>query len=133
MNTATNDAKSKKITQPHTQPQPCPSAFDGYIANIAQIMGSEVLYERHRKNWTQQELAEKAGVSQRTVSQIEKGLADVSFKRVLLVAAALDLHLYQVEPGDEAARLMTRMKERNALIPKRVHEDKELMNVDLYF
>ena len=48
---------------------------------------------RRRKRFTQQQLAELAGVTQATVSNVERGVSRVSLTTLLRILAALKLEL----------------------------------------
>lgn len=63
-----------------------PAAVDA-----ARILGQQLRLARHERNWTATELADRAGVSARTVTSIEKGSAAVSIGNALNVAAAVGL------------------------------------------
>jgi HTH-type transcriptional regulator / antitoxin HipB len=59
-----------------------------------QRFGTVVRAVRQRRGWRQQDLAEKAGVSQATVSRIERGhCGSLSLDAVRRVAAALDIRV----------------------------------------
>jgi len=57
-------------------------------------VGRSIRVLRHRLGWRQEDLAERAGVAQQTVSDIERGRATtVALPRLIRVAAALDADL----------------------------------------
>ncbi len=56
-------------------------------------VGSAIRAARKRHRLTQPQLAELAGISERTVRDIEKGSASVSFAAVIAVAAVLGLRV----------------------------------------
>ena len=59
-----------------------------------QRFGTVVRAVRQRRGWRQQDLAEKAGVSQATVSRIERGHCEsLSLDTVRRVAGALDIRV----------------------------------------
>ena len=43
------------------------------IAQKIKVIGINILYQRKLKNWTQEELARRAGISKSYLSQIERG------------------------------------------------------------
>lgn len=53
--------------------------------------GFKVCESRLRKGWTQAELAEKAGIAQANLSNIEKGKRDFTVSMLFRLAAALDM------------------------------------------
>lgn len=50
---------------------------------------------RISKNFTQEELSEKAGISSDYLSEIERGKRTPSLKRLILIADALDIEVYK--------------------------------------
>jgi transcriptional regulator with XRE-family HTH domain len=59
-----------------------------------QRLGAAIRYLRIRHGWRQADLAERAGVSQATVSRMERGhLGTLTLEAIRLVAAALDLRV----------------------------------------
>ena len=65
-------------------PNPIPSAS---------VLGRALRDARRRQGWTQAELAERAGVSQPTVSNTERGVSDASLSTLLRLASILGLEL----------------------------------------
>lgn len=56
-------------------------------------LGHALRDARLRHGWTQRELAARAGVSQRYVSELECGKGSVTFERLATVVATLGLRL----------------------------------------
>jgi transcriptional regulator with XRE-family HTH domain len=72
------------------------------IKAIVDMLGARIAGLRAIKNWSQQELAERAGISRGFLSEIETGKSMPSFEILLKVAAAFDVHLgYFTETGDK--------------------------------
>ena len=55
--------------------------------------GFEVLRQRRRAGWTQQQLATRAGVNVRTVTRIERGMAAPNMGTLARIADALGVPL----------------------------------------
>lgn len=55
--------------------------------------GNQVKQTRKEKGITQKQLAEKVGVTQQTISAVEKGILDPSLKLLLVLAGILGLAL----------------------------------------
>ena len=62
------------------------------LARTRQQLGAVVRRHRRQREWTQAELAARAGTRQATISQIEGG-QDVRYSTIADVLAALDLEL----------------------------------------
>ncbi len=54
-------------------------------------IGERLRKARTRKLWTQEELAEKAGISQSTIVNIERDQAEPHFRTIRKLAKALDV------------------------------------------
>nr|WP_229257108.1 helix-turn-helix domain-containing protein [Duganella lactea] len=63
-------------------------------------IGKIIAQKRHEKNLTQQELADYASVSRRSLIDLERGRNDTSVRRLLRVLGALglQLHVLSVSP-----------------------------------
>ena len=54
-------------------------------------LGNKIRLERMKRGITQEELAEKANVSLRTISDIERGLTDIRYTNLLQISGAFEL------------------------------------------
>jgi len=61
------------------------------LARTAKQIGTVIQRARKRRGWTQSVLAERAGLRQATVSEIESGSRAARLDTILSVLAALDL------------------------------------------
>ena len=61
-----------------------------------EIFKYNVKYYRNSKNYTQEYLSEITGISRDYLSEIERGKRTPSFKRILLIADALDIEVYKL-------------------------------------
>src|SRR5579864_3460082 len=52
--------------------------------------------QRMHKNYTQEYLAYKLGISQNAYSKIELGLTSVSIKKLFIIAETLDVSIYEL-------------------------------------
>ena len=59
----------------------------------AHSLGRTLRDVRRKKGWTQADLAERTGVTQATISNLERGEANPTLATVLGIAAALDIEL----------------------------------------
>ena len=91
-------------------------------AEAARLLGAQIRLTRHDKRWSAAELAERAGVSQRTVLAIEAGKPAPSIGNVLNIAALAGVELFsQTDPVD-IALARRRAEERLALLPAQVRK-----------
>lgn len=56
-------------------------------------LASKVIYERKRKNLSQEQLAEISGVSMRAISKLESGLSNIKFLTLYKLAVALKINV----------------------------------------
>jgi transcriptional regulator with XRE-family HTH domain len=100
-------------------------ALSPAAGEAARIFGQLVRFARHEKGWTATELAARAGVSARTVTEIEKGSPAVSLGNAFNVAVRAGVPLFQVSDTAELARLRRSGEQRLALLPQTVRHPQE--------
>ena len=61
------------------------------LARTPRQIGTIIQRARKKADWTQSQLAERAGVRQATISMIESGETPAKLETILAVLAALDL------------------------------------------
>ncbi|WP_306043790.1 helix-turn-helix domain-containing protein [Mameliella sp. MMSF_3455] len=61
------------------------------LARTPRQIGTLIQRIRKRRNWTQKQLAERAGLRQATISTIERGEKPAKLDSILAVLSALDL------------------------------------------
>ncbi len=61
------------------------------LARTSRQIGTIIQRARKKRNWTQMQLAERAGLRQATISTIESGQRPAKLDSILAVLAALDL------------------------------------------
>ena len=54
-------------------------------------LGNKIRLERMKRDISQEKLAEMAGVSIRTISDIERGITDIRYTNLMQIAIAFDL------------------------------------------
>lgn len=59
-------------------------------------LGQKIRYERMRKGLSQEDLEEKSMVSRRTISEIERGNADIRYTNLLQISNALDMTISEL-------------------------------------
>lgn len=87
-----------------------------WTLDALRVLGQQVSSERRTLRWTQAELAERAGITAKTLSGIESGSPSVAIGTVFEVAALLGIPL--VGAADPMAKDV--MAQRLALLPARV-------------
>jgi|SRR4051812_35413300 transcriptional regulator with XRE-family HTH domain len=90
-----------------------------------ETLGHQVRLGRHARNWTAAELADRVGVSQKTILAIEGGAAGTAVGTVFTAAALVGVPLFGTTDKAELARLRRSGEERLALIASRVYHSRD--------
>lgn len=96
-------------------------------ADAIDVLAGLIRRGRHRRGWTQAQLAERIGVTAKTVHAIEAGSPTVALGTVLNAADVTGVRLFDAE-GDELHRLRARGRETVGLLSRRV--DPRTVEVD---
>ncbi len=99
-------------------------AFTAQTLDAAEVLGAQVAQARRAHGWTARELAERVGVSVRTISNLEHGSATVTMGIAFEAATILGISLFGAQ-GPELARLARQGRETLALLPSRVYRSKK--------
>lgn len=83
------------------------------------VLGLEIARARRARRWTQEELAERAGISDSTLRSIERGSPAATIGVVFELASLLGIDLFGAGPEDLPA-LVAQGRDRLALLPARV-------------
>lgn len=59
-------------------------------------LASKIIYERKRKNISQEKLAELANINMRSISMLENGLTNVKFLTLYKIAEALEIEISEL-------------------------------------
>jgi transcriptional regulator with XRE-family HTH domain len=89
-------------------------------------MGLEIAAARKARKWSEDKLAERAGVSRGTVRRIEQGLPKTEVGVVFEIASLLAIPLF----GDKRRERLASAREKAPLLPKRIHDITPEVNDD---
>ncbi|MCB1875301.1 MAG: helix-turn-helix transcriptional regulator [Chromatiales bacterium] len=95
--------------------------YSRYTHDAAILLARQVRLGRKRRKWTEQELAERAGISRATLQKIEKGDLNVAIGLVFEVAALVGVTLFDDERSALVAHI-ARIEDRLALLPASVRK-----------
>lgn len=76
---------------------------DGAVDDLYAQFGREIRAARSKAGLTQQEIAERVGLTRTSVTNIERGIQHISLRQLYLLAAAVGLHPAQLLPRPEEA------------------------------
>lgn len=103
--------------------------FTPQTLDAAQVLGSQIARARRERRWTIQELAERVGVSERTISNIEHGSPTVTLGIAFEAATLLGIQLFGAD-RPELARLARQGRDTVALLPSRVRARTDVIRDD---
>ncbi len=97
-----------------------------YAVEAARLLGAQIRFARRKRRWSQEELAERVGITARTVYKIEHGDPSVSLGAAFEAAALLGVPLFHEERAQLSADL-DRVEARSALLqrPRRARASDE--------
>jgi transcriptional regulator with XRE-family HTH domain len=97
--------------------QKIPRPRSPYALEAARLLGARIRLARRERRWSQEELAERAGITARTVSKIEHGDLSVGLGATFEAAALLGVPLFHAERSQLSAD-RDRVEARAALLPR---------------
>jgi transcriptional regulator with XRE-family HTH domain len=102
-----------------------PRTYSPYTLDALQLLGEQIRLGRRERRWTQAELAERAGVSARTLNRVEHGDPRVALGIAFELATLTGVFLFQ--PDRERLSMdLDRTRGRSAVLPRRVRRTDEV-------
>jgi DNA-binding XRE family transcriptional regulator len=86
----------------------------------ARLLGRQIKLSRKQRHWSENELAERAGIARATLQKIENGDLGCSLGLAFEVANLVGVKLFDAE-RDALRRTIKETDERIALLPKHIH------------
>jgi transcriptional regulator with XRE-family HTH domain len=108
---------------------PKPRAYSNYARQAAKLLGKRIKLHRKQRKWTEQELAERAGIARATLRKIEKGEMNCVIGSVFEVAALVGVRLFDADDSALTA-LQERTDDRIALLPQAVRGGHKVVEDD---
>ena len=96
-------------------------AYSKYTREAAALLAGQIRLGRKQRQWTEYELAERAGISRATLQKIEKGELGVAIGLVFEVAALVGVALFDEERPALTTHL-SRTTDKLALLPSAVRK-----------
>jgi transcriptional regulator with XRE-family HTH domain len=94
-------------------------AYSKYAKEAAYLLGKQIRLGRKEHQWSEQNLAERAGISRATLQKIESGEMSPSIGLVFEVAALVGITLFDQESRVLATSIEL-AQSKIALLPKRI-------------
>jgi transcriptional regulator with XRE-family HTH domain len=98
--------------------------IDTETSDALKLLGAQIRLARHAKGWTAENLAQRVGVSKRTMLAVEAGSASVAVGTVFSAAVVAGVPLFQMT-GRDLAREVRSTERVLALLPSRVDRGKK--------
>lgn len=105
-------------------------SYSRVTIEAALLMGLYIQLARKERGWSEEDLADRAGISRITLRKIEKGELNISLGFAFEVATIVGVKLF--DPGPSRFAIGSeQLKDKIALLPKRVRAPKkEVVNDD---
>jgi len=95
--------------------------YSSYTREAASLLGKQIRLGRKQRKWTEQELAERAGLSRATLQKVEKGDLSVALGLVFEVASLVGVPLFDSGSARLASHI-ARTDDKLALLPSAVRK-----------
>lgn len=93
--------------------------YSHYAIDASKLLGQMIQLGRKNRRWTEQELAERAGISRGTLKKIEKGDLKCEIGLFFEVAALTGVTLFEEEPSRLASNIEL-VSAKLALLPQSI-------------
>ncbi|MDH5378198.1 MAG: helix-turn-helix domain-containing protein [Gammaproteobacteria bacterium] len=103
--------------------------FSKYAHEAALLLGEQIKLGRKRRKWTEQNLADRAGISRATLQKIENGEMSPAIGIVFEVAAIVGINLFE-QDKHPLSKHIEQIRDKIALLPKRIQVEKKVVDDD---
>ena len=103
--------------------------YSKYSKEAALLLGQQIKLGRKKRKWSEANLAERAGISRRTLQKIEAGKMTPAIGLVFEVAALVGVPLFEQE-GQGLSASIDLTQSKIALLPKRIREQTKVADDD---
>ncbi len=93
------------------------------------LMGEQIKLGRKQRQWTERNLAERAGISRATLQKIERGEMSCAIGLVFEVATLVGIKLFEPD-GIPLSRHIEHTRDKIALLPQRIKTGKRVVYDD---
>ncbi len=106
-----------------------PRTYSKYAQDAAILLGKQIRLGRKTRNWTEQNLAERAGISRATLQKIENGEMSCVMGLVFEVATLAGVKLFEQDKLP-LSKHIEQTDDKIALLPKRILEKNPVVDDD---
>jgi transcriptional regulator with XRE-family HTH domain len=93
--------------------------YSKYSLDAVMLLGDQIKLGRKQREWTEQNLADRAGISRATFQKIENGEMSCAIGLVFEVAALVGINLFE-QDKHSLSRQREHTKDKIALLPQRI-------------
>lgn len=93
------------------------------------LMGEQIKLGRKQRQWTERNLAERAGISRATLQKIERGEMGCAIGLVFEVATLVGIQLFELD-DIPLSRHIEHTRDKVALLPQRIKTGKKAVYDD---
>lgn len=95
------------------------AAYSPYTREAAELLGAQIRQGRRERRWSAEELAQRVGITRRTLGKIEHGDPSVRLGIAFEAARLVGVPLFR-EDRDQLKAEVERHRDRLTLLPQRV-------------
>ena len=103
--------------------------YSKYAQEAALLLGKQIKLGRKQREWSEQSLADRAGVSRATLQKIEKGEMSCAVGLVFEVATLVGINLFEQDKLPLSISI-DRAKDKIALLPQRIQSKTKAVDDD---
>lgn len=103
--------------------------YSKYAQEAALLIGKQIKLGRKQKKWSEQNLADRAGISRATLQKIEKGEMSCTIGLVFEAAALVGVNLFEQDKLPLPARI-EQTNDKIALLPQRIQPKTKTVDDD---
>lgn len=106
-----------------------PRTYSQYAQNAAHLLGEQIKLARKQHKWSENALAERAGISRATLQKIENGDMSCAIGLYFEVATIVGITLFEQDPSS-LIKTIEQVKDKIALLPKRIKKNARVIQDD---
>jgi len=101
--------------------------YSKYTQQAVKLLGKQIQLARKQRRWSENELAERAGIARATLQRIENGDMACTIGLVFEVATLVGIKLFDAD-SETLRGQVVETEERIALLPKHIHPVKKVVD-----
>lgn len=103
--------------------------YSRYTRDAASLMGEQIRLGRKQRRWSEQALADRAGISRATLQKIERGELNCAIGLVFEAAALVGVQLFDADQTALSSHI-EHARDKIALLPQRIRPGKKVVHDD---